>query len=159
MKTTIIQLILSFIILCARRCRPDNSSGCPTAGRRLSWRQHGRRAKCPFESHQWRFQYRGWLAFAAQRHYRRVSIRLLARRRSSEIMVTRIRLVGTGALLSNSTGIQNTATGAFALFGNTGPADNPQLTERVSLVALTPPTAIEPFSTTPRGAVKYGHWL
>src|SRR4029077_19812695 len=48
-------------LLCAR---PKHASGQSTAGRRLSRRQHGRRAKRPFESHQRHMEHGGWFRVA-----------------------------------------------------------------------------------------------
>ena len=112
MKTTI-QLVLSFIILCLVAVGPTSSSGGPTAGRRLSRRQYGRRAKCTVEPNQWRFQYRSWLAF----------------RCSSDTTGSFNTATGAGALFLNAgnnpnTATANTATGAVALLSNTSGFNN-----------------------------------
>jgi hypothetical protein len=56
-------------LLCAR---PKHASSQSVAGRRLSRRQHGRRAKRPFESHQRHIQHCSWFVFAPEQHSRQV---------------------------------------------------------------------------------------
>ena len=96
---TIIQLVYhsqSF----ASSLSPRQFSGGPTARWRLSWRQHGRRAKCSFESYQ-----------------RRVLIPQLVGFRSATHMAVLTRLPARGTPFQHSD--KNTAFGAAALLFNT----------------------------------------
>ena len=121
---TIIQLILSFIILCVVAVLPTIHAVVPPpdGGYPGGNTAEGQNALLNLTSGGFNTAV-GWVSLRSDttgEFNTAIGAAALFRNNGDENTA-----LGTGALLSNSTGIQNTATGAFALFSNTGPADNP----------------------------------
>ena len=121
---TIIQLILSFIILCVVAVLPTIHAVVPPpdGGYPGGNTAEGQNALLNLTSGGFNTAV-GWVSLRSDttgEFNTAIGAAALFRNNGDENTA-----LGTGALLSNSTGIQNTATGAFALFNNTGPADNP----------------------------------
>jgi hypothetical protein len=102
-------------LVCARSKHASRQSA---TGRRLSRRQHGRRGRCPSQSHHRNIQYGHWFSLAQDQKTGNFNTAIGA----GTLLVNTANentAIGAGALLSNTAGAQNTATGESALFFNT----------------------------------------